>query len=191
MKMKKLFIKLLLFIVVLACAGPFILKDKNGRPLMTVDKIKLPHLSMPDIKWPSFFSKKQSKPASTEILAEDSIVPEEGQEVEKFYTYKDDKGVVHFTDQKPNLDNYKVIYLPKSKENSKGSLEKIKDKISSLTDKKPGSSSKDSGKESAKTGLNLSLPGPYSQVGKTIEDAKNLKGQVEKSYQERERMMNP
>lgn len=187
MKHRKLIIKLILFAVVLACAGPFILKDRDGRPLLTVDKIKLPHISLPDFDLKALFPKKTPKPVETEKLSPDSIVPEEGQEVETFYTFKDEKGVTHFTNQKPNQDDYKIIYLPKSKEENPGKIDKIKNKLSSLTEKKEGGSP---AKDSGKSGFKLSLPGPYSNVGKTIEDAKSLKDQVEDTYKERDRMMN-
>ena len=186
MKYRKLMIKLILFVAVLVCAGLFILKDKQGRPLLTVDKIKFPQVSLPDFDFKSLFSKKTAKPVETGKLSPDSIVPEEGQEVETFYTFKDEKGVTHFTNQKPNQDDYKIIYLPKSKEEEKGGLDKIKDKISSLTEEKKDSSSNGS-KEPE---LNFSLPGPYSDVGRTMEEAKKLKEQVEQTYKERERMMN-
>ncbi len=41
--MFKIFVKLMLFLLVLAVAGPFILRDKYGAPLMTLSDLKLPH----------------------------------------------------------------------------------------------------------------------------------------------------
>jgi len=49
----KLFYKLLLFVVVLAVAAPFIIKDERGRPLMSLSRLHMPALSkppLPDIK---------------------------------------------------------------------------------------------------------------------------------------------
>jgi len=49
----KIFYKLLLFVVVLAVAAPFIIKDERGRPLMSLNGLHMPSLSkppLPDIK---------------------------------------------------------------------------------------------------------------------------------------------
>lgn len=47
--MKKLYYKLLLFAVVAAVAAPFIIRDPDGRPLMSVDQLKMPRLATPDL----------------------------------------------------------------------------------------------------------------------------------------------
>ena len=44
----KLFVKFMLFIVVAALAAPFVLKGPDGRPLMSLDKLRLPTVSLPD-----------------------------------------------------------------------------------------------------------------------------------------------
>ena len=49
----KVFYKLLLFIVVLAVTAPFIIKDEQGRPLMSFNGLHMPAISkppLPDIK---------------------------------------------------------------------------------------------------------------------------------------------
>jgi len=43
--MFKLFVKLMLFLLVLAVAGPFLLKGPDGRPLLSLADLKLPELS--------------------------------------------------------------------------------------------------------------------------------------------------
>lgn len=43
-----LFIKLMMFLVVLALAAPFVMKGPDGKPLMTLDDIKIPDISMPE-----------------------------------------------------------------------------------------------------------------------------------------------
>ena len=45
----KLFVKLMMFLVVLALAGPFIMRGPDGRPLMTVQDLNLPDFSLPSV----------------------------------------------------------------------------------------------------------------------------------------------
>lgn len=183
---KKLIIKLFIFIVFLACAAPFLMKDNEGRPLMTIDKIKMPHFSMPDIDFTFWKKKAPMATSKPENLSPDSIVPGEGQNVVKMFTYKDEKGVSHFTDHEPVRDDYQVLYLPASEEEKKGSLDKIKEKITDLTKKTDTQASKTPEKKDP----GLSLPAPYLEAKQTIEDAKALKKQVEESYQKRDKLMN-
>jgi len=50
--MKKLYYRLLLTLVVLACVLPFIMKDEYGRPMMTVSDLKMPDLKLPSVEMP-------------------------------------------------------------------------------------------------------------------------------------------
>lgn len=45
--MFKLFVKLMMLVVVLALAGPFFLHGPDGRPLLTLDDLKLPKFDLP------------------------------------------------------------------------------------------------------------------------------------------------
>ncbi|MBU1171956.1 MAG: hypothetical protein KKD44_20570 [Proteobacteria bacterium] len=188
---KKLVIKLFIFMVVLACAGPFIMKDQEGRPLMTIDRIKIPRCSF-QISDLMFWKNNSAPPpkAEREILSPDSIVPGKGQEVVKIYTFKDDQGVSHFTDQEPVRDDYQVIYLPVSKKEKKGGLAKIKDTLTGLTKTSKSSTPATTPETKTGPGFTIPLPGPYSEAGHALEDAKALKTQVEETYKEREKMMN-
>lgn len=92
----KIFIKLLLFIVILACAAPFLLKDPNGRPLLDMDKI--PSLALPsltDIKKksaPLLISKvNQKKPIDLQV-----------------YKWVDKNGVTHYSDKNSPHYNSKL-----------------------------------------------------------------------------------
>jgi len=75
-----IFIKLLIFLVVLACSAPFFLKGSNGMPLISVDKLKLPELSFDSLK---------SK--TTQSNSEESL---------EVYKWRDEKGVIHYSDKK-------------------------------------------------------------------------------------------
>ena len=45
----KLFIKFMLFLLVLAVGAPFLLKDKEGRPLLALEDLRMPQLGTPPV----------------------------------------------------------------------------------------------------------------------------------------------
>ncbi len=45
----KLFIKFMLFLLVLAVGAPFLLKDEEGRPLLAVQDLRMPQLGTPPV----------------------------------------------------------------------------------------------------------------------------------------------
>jgi len=75
-----IFIKLLIFLFVLACSAPFFLKGSSGMPLISIDKLKLPDLSFDSLK---------SKTAQSS--SKDSL---------EVYKWRDEKGVIHYSDKK-------------------------------------------------------------------------------------------
>jgi len=74
-----IFIKLLIFLLVLACSAPFFLKGPNGNPLISTDKLKLPELSFDILK---------SKTAQSN--SKDDL---------EVYKWRDEKGVIHYSDK--------------------------------------------------------------------------------------------
>lgn len=58
--MFKLFVKLLLFALVLALAGPFFLKGPDGRPLLSLESLRLPDWRLPTVSTPA----EKSTPAA-------------------------------------------------------------------------------------------------------------------------------
>ena len=188
----KLFIKLMLLFIVLTCIGPFLIKDKEGKPYASLDRIKLPQISVPKFSIPTLFSSKKKEtgyiPVETEVLSPNITIPNPGQEVIKIYTFKDKMSVSHYTNKKPNHGNYQVLYMPVSKEEKKSTLAKIKEKLKDITQKvtpeKTPSEPKPPSEESK-----FSLSDIYSKPTKTINDAKELKKQIESTYSERDRMM--
>ncbi len=185
----RLIIKLILLILVIACAGPFLLKDKSGMPLMTIDKIKWPKLSMPEVPRLPVIHKNteisKEKPVETELLLPSETEPVNGQDYVKIYTYKDKNGVSHYTNKTPEKGDFKTIYMPIRKD-EESTLKKIKEKIGQLTEKiVPSKSTPDL--PSTSSGSDLSLPDIYANPKRAINEAIDLKKQVEQSYQEREK----
>ena len=95
----KIFIKLLLFIVILACAAPFLLKDPNGRPLLDMDKI-------PSLELPSLTDiKKKSAPLLTSKI--DQKQPIDLQ----VYKWIDKNGVTHYSEKNSPHYNSKLAEI--------------------------------------------------------------------------------
>jgi hypothetical protein len=80
----KIFIKLLIFIIILACIAPFLLKGPDGKPLVSADAISLPTL-----------------PSWTEIKNKSSRFFNWGGSQQNIQVYKwiDKKGVTHYSDK--------------------------------------------------------------------------------------------
>jgi hypothetical protein len=81
----KFFVKLLFVALVLAVLLPFtIIKGKDGRPLMSIDKLKTPDLSMPAV------------PGSINLPGTGSA-----KRTDVIYQWRDAKGELHFTSEPP------------------------------------------------------------------------------------------
>ena len=92
-----IFIKLLLFLVLLAVALPFVMKDKDGQPLMTASK-----LEMPDIGLQGMVDRVSSKDISLPDISTISsdiktVLPNKT----KIYSWRDKEGNMHFTNVPP------------------------------------------------------------------------------------------
>lgn len=85
----KLFIKFMIFIVVLACAGPFILKRPDGRPWMTISDLKAPDIATPDISPLTDQVKKLGGSDEENAAAEQTTI----------FKWQDKDGVWHFSDE--------------------------------------------------------------------------------------------
>ena len=87
----KLFAKLMLTGLVVAFLLPFtLLKDDQGKTLMSFSDFSLPDFKMPSIKMP-------------EMMSSDKLVPTAGggSREDVFYRWNDAKGNVHFTTEPP------------------------------------------------------------------------------------------
>lgn len=159
---------------------------------MTIDKLNLPRISLP--KLPKTFAKKKEPgytPVETEVLSPNIPEPAPGQEVVKIYTYKDEKGISHYTDKQPDRDEYKVIFMPVSKGEKKSALSKFKEKVNNFSKniKREGTLPRPDEPSARKDPSDFSVPNIYTHPTKAINEAMDLKKQVEAQYKHREQMM--
>lgn len=97
----KLFIKVMILLVVLACAAPFILKRSDGLPWMSVSDLKAPDISMPDVK-----------PLADKISSlSDGKAGKESPEPTMVYKWKDKNGVWHFADKESTTSPGEAIKI--------------------------------------------------------------------------------
>jgi len=97
----KIFLKMLMALVVLAVIAPFYLKDNHGMSLMSLNNLKMPELSVPELP-------EGVKSAISEMTPSDSLASEESENSQKqapvrVHKWRDEKGVWHFS----NVENPK------------------------------------------------------------------------------------
>jgi len=152
----KIFIKLLILLLILACASPFFIKGPNGTPLMSINQLKLPEFSMPssNVLKEKIGLFKPSK-TTTQKLSKGDI---------EVFKWRDENGVVHYSDRQ---DSHK-----------KGKLTQIKG-ITIL----PTTAETQELKQKVNSRINLpsSTTIPSGDISKLITDAK----QVEQVLQQR------
>ncbi len=204
-KKTRLVIKMIIIFFIIACAGPFFIKDKNGRPFISFGKIKVSVLEkyseLPD-KYAELkhFLKLDTVPEAESDDVTGNYNPYKEKEYTEMYKYKDEKGVLHFTDKKPLKGKYEVLYMPVSKEGTIGqTVDSLVDKVfkKKKNEKKTSLSSVPKKVEPEKQGgilveakkLVKTAVDQYKDAPNTLNDAKELKKQVEGVYQEREKVM--
>ena len=84
----KLFIKLMLLFVAAALAGPFLIKGPDGEPLLSLDRLRVPAISLPDFA-KAAVAVKASVSEASEVPAESIAV----------FKWRDENGRWHFSDK--------------------------------------------------------------------------------------------
>ena len=186
-------ITLILFFLVLAFAGPFILKDKKGRPFMSFNKIKVTAALKID-NFLSLFKKKPKMPqeAETKKIEEEKYVPYANRDFIEMYKYRDEKGVLHFTDQKPKGIEYETMYMPVStakNEKKDGFFKNLLPDKKKKEKKKPSEEKNDKDLFSEAKKMMKTATDHYKKAPQALNDAKELKKQVEEANKKREKMM--
>lgn len=196
-------IKVIIILFIIACAVPFFIKDKKGRPFISFQKIKTGvYVRLVELK---HLLKLDTIPEAETDKITEAYIPYKDKEYTEMYKYRDEKGVLHFTDQKPKNLNYEVLYMPKSKE--PGVVKEMMDKV--FTTEKSGrksslsrlseiqKSDNSSGGKALSPGDILSktkeilrnATGQYKEAPNALKDAKELKEQVGEVYRERDKMI--
>ncbi len=187
----KFFMALSCFLVI-AVAAPFFIKDKNGKALLTIDKIKVPEFSglevkkIKNLKLPDLF-----KSLKTKTKPQVKLVKGTNRSTETTYKWKDQNNQWHFADYCPegiaceNVSSSPLIAVEKKDApinidhtiqsaesilaDRKKDIEKVKDKLFEL---KPP------------------LTIPYKDAVHIKQNAEKVKEQLEQHYQNQEKLLN-
>jgi hypothetical protein len=171
----KLFVKLVLAILVLAMLLPFtLLKDDNGKPLMSFSDFSFPDFKLPDISLPAM-----PKISGNKNLARSD---DDLSGLDLFYKWYDADGNVQFTTEPPEPG---VEYKVKGFDPNANVIPAVK--------LPPGSSGTDEKSPAGtKLGEQESSANPYSQesIKKLFEDSENIQELLNQRLQNQESSLN-
>lgn len=187
----KLFIKFILFIVVLALAGPFLLKGPDGKPLMSLKDLKLPDFSLPEAVKPPpkqldgkdkeawIGWSKDNKPKAPKVYV---IDPQAKAPIQSrpgvFYRWKDSEGSWQFsTKPNPNMPNIVIETDPNSnivQSLSEDKIDTALGRVKEVIDDGEGEEEGD--------GSDIPLPTtiPYTEIPELIDQAKAVQDLMNK-----------
>lgn len=194
--MFKLFVKLMGFLLILAVAGPFLLKGPDGRPLLSLDDLRLPSLSLPTLsgnatvnqgseapltgggqQWIQW-SEKQGPAFNPDVLTREQLAQLDIKEqANLYYRWKDGNGVWQFSSL-PNRNtlNHVVRTDPNANVLQSLSAEEI-DRVFGRVAVNENKITKDNPMANGK-GLENTLPipttVPITEIPKLLEQAKDV-----------------
>jgi hypothetical protein len=161
--MMKLYLKFILFLLIVAVAGLFFLKGSDGRPLLTIDKIKMHGISLPSIDPLKHMADKTKNFLNPSKASKDRASDKSAQTV-TVYRWKDKNGTWNYSNianghsEAVQIRPYENV-VPDPKPAERGKQQKNMDKECTM-------------------GSAASLPSPLSvpvsEIPKLIRDAKGL-----------------
>lgn len=163
----KLFAKLMIAAMFIALLLPFtILKDKNGSTMMSLDKLKLPDFSMPDL--PDMPGGKSLSPTGA------------GEDI--FYKWYDPQGNVQFTTEPPSAG---IEYTIKGYDPNTNVIQAVK----APAEPDAGGDPDSAPKTQLKPG---DIENPYDpeNIKKLMEDAKNIQDILNQRFKDQESALN-
>ena len=174
----KLMLKLMLVLLVLVGASPFILPGKNGQPLFSFSDLKMPDFS-------SLFGSSKSKVVV--VIPEDKTTDKEivdKKNVTTVHKWLDDSGVWQFSDQNNSGGTSELVKInPDSNVVQAIKVAKPEDEKTSTTS--------DSGEKAESDLSSIPLPTtiPMKDIPKLISQTKELKNTLEQRYQEQQTLL--
>lgn len=204
--MLKLFIKLMIFVLILAVAGPFIMRGPDGRPLLSLADIKLPDFSLalpklgstaepPPAEAPGSgqwiqWSDKASAPFNPDVLTREQLALLDIKAQDNiFYRWKDPKGVWQFS-AVPNRNTLNHVVRTDPNANVLQSLST--DDIDRAFGRTPASETGNSitqnnpaagGKEAEPSLLPIPTTVPVAEIPKLLDQAKDVQRIMEQRMQ--------
>ena len=170
----KLMFKLMIVILVLLVASPFMLPGKNGQRLF----------SLSDLKMPDFSSLFGSRKSNIMVIPENSTPEKEMTQQKKLTTvhkWIDEYGVWQFSDQNNSGGDGEVLKI-----NPDINVVKAMEVAKPEEENEENSTQDDA--ESSLPGISLTTV-PVDKIPKLINDTKNLKSTLDKRYEEQQTLL--
>lgn len=117
-KSKKIVFYIVVFIISFMAGGGGVLyyKIKNGESPAFLENFKIGIVQQYRVMKNRFFTPDKKKKTTEAIpLDGEKYVPYSDRDYTEMYKYRDEKGVLHFTDKKPAGIRYETIYMPANK----------------------------------------------------------------------------
>lgn len=116
----------MLLAIIALCVGPFIVKGEEGKPLMSLSSVKMPSLRLPEL------SPLETGLDTMRQLVHDDV-SDQNVLVSQIFKWKDDNGVWHFTQEKPEGVENVIRVIPNvSTVTNSGALKKLNESETSL-----------------------------------------------------------
>ena len=166
--------KIMIVVLVLLVASPFMLPGKNGQRLFSLSDLKMPDFS-------SWFSSRKS---NVVVIPENSTPENEITQKKKLTTvhkWIDEYGVWQFSDQNNSGGDGKVVKI-----NPDINVVKAMEVAKPEEDSKENSTQDDA--ESSLSDISLTTI-PVDKIPKLINDTKNLKNTLDKRYEEQQTLL--
>ena len=163
----KLFVKLMLAGLVLAFLLPFtLLKDDQGKTLMSFSDFSLPNFSLPNFSLADFKMPSIKMPGSDGLLSTDTG----GSREDVFYRWNDAKGNVHFTTEPPTDG---IEYTVKGYNPDANVIRAVKLPAEKPVAEPPASAA-ESASEDKSSALDAGNPYSKDNVQKLFDDTRNI-----------------
>jgi hypothetical protein len=169
----KLHYKLLLFILVASVAAPFVLRDRDGHPLMSIHDMRLPEIALPDtngLKDAVRAARNSTETASDEVHANTGTKTSA-----KIYRWQDEEGGWHFANSAPGERGATEIAVDTSVNVMQ------MESAAPARDPAANTTSKDTGAGSTATSISALLP--LSQAVDVMQDARRVSMQLEARHE--------
>jgi len=161
--MKKIYYRTLLTIVIVACLMPFVIKGRDGRPLLQLTDLKMPALAV---------SGKESIGRLGDSFDQSEKSARQTDKV-TVYRWQDDQGIWHFSDA----------------ENPAGHSEAVQVSLDKTVPAMPLSDTSAPGRPANRAEELLAEPLPLLHAGEVLEQARNVETVLRQRYQRQEQLV--
>lgn len=177
----KLYYKFLLFVLVSAVAAPFVLRDRDGRPLMSIHDLHMPKIALPEISLPDASGLKDAVRAATQSVetASDEVRENTTKTSTRIYKWQDEEGGWHFSNSAPGERGATEVAVDTSIN--------VMHMESAAPAREPASNTASTTKGSDSPSTQVPSLLPLSQAADVMRDARSVGAQLEARHERQAR----